>query len=209
MRLEIKIVYIDDNIDEILSRYISQVYCATQYIDINNNCRISKTFEEVEFNGEQGYEGLLNNPQILSANVILVDNHLFEERLQGQSRFSGKQFKIMLRKLLPFVEVLIITQDEQLESDTIILKYSNRHSDDSDMYYQNKLGKALDTAIREVLIYELLANDLRKSPDVEKALIDKILQSLQGNGAYNELTKADVDELITSFKELKEKYEHQ
>jgi|LSQX01.1.fsa_nt_gb hypothetical protein len=201
---EMRIVYIDDQIDEILSRYISQSYCANAYINQLSKQSIAKVYEEVRFVGEEGYESLLHNVKVRSANVILIDNHLFEEHSAGSGKFSGKQFKVILRKLLPFVEVLIITQDEQLQGDNIIHKFSGRHGEDPDLYYEKHLNSILDEAINAVLEFEFLADDLKQSTDVEKLLIEKILQSLQGDDSYDALTKADIDSLISSFKELRD-----
>lgn len=201
---EIRIVYIDDQIDEILSRYISEIYCHNEFIKIGTGQSVEKIFEEVRFNGEDGYENLLQDARIRSANVILIDNHLFEERSAGTGKFSGKQFKVILRKLLPFVEVLIITQDELLVGNNIINKFAGRRGENTDVYYHEHLDCILDTAIKEVLEFETLADDLRQSTDVEKALVDKILQSLQGNDSYDALTKEDIDNLISSFRSLRE-----
>lgn len=204
---EIKIVYIDDQIDGILSRYISQVYCVNEFIENGLVQSTRKIYDEVKFEGAQGYASLLQNANVRSANVILIDNHLFEEHTAGSGKFSGKQFKVILRKLLPFVEVLIITQDEQLKGDNIILKFSGRNGEDPDLYYKKNLDTILDAAIREVLEFESLADDLKQSADVGKVLIEKILQSLQGDESYDALTKTDIDNLISSFKELKVSYE--
>lgn len=201
---EIRIIYVDDQIDEILSKYISQNYCSNAYTDATSKQDIKKIYEEVKFEGEQGYESLLYNPKIRSANIILIDNHLFEERSAGSGKFSGKQFKVILRKILPFVEVLIITQDELLSGDNIIHKFSGRHGENPELYYKENLDTILDGAIREVLEFESLADDLKQSTDVEKMLVEKILHSLQGDDSYDALTKTDIDELITSFKELKD-----
>ncbi len=205
---EIRIVYVDDQIDEILSKYISEIYCAKLTPENISKLEIKKIYDEVTFEGERGYENLLYNLKIRSANVILIDNHLFEERSAGSGKFSGKQFKVILRKLLPFVEVIIITQDDLLIGDNIIHKFSGRHGEDTDLYYGEHLDIILDTAIKEVLEFEALADDLKQSTDVEKALVEKILQSLQGDDSYDALTKVDIDSLISSFKELKDSCGH-
>jgi len=200
--VEIRIVYIDDQDDEILSKYINQKYCAKPFTLVHGQ-QITKVFEEVKFEGAQGYESLLNNTKVRAANVILVDNHLFQEHTANTGKFSGKQFKVILRKIFPFVEVLIITQDEKIVGNNIIHKFSGRSGGDSDLYYENHLDKILDIAIKEVLEFEALADDLKQSTDVEKLLVDKILQSLKGENSYDALSKKDVDNLISIFKELK------
>lgn len=200
----INIVYIDDISDEILSHYLSTVYCPIPFRRSANEPEIAKEYKEVPFCGDEGYEKLLQNTIVKSANVILIDNHLFEERTAGASRFSGKQFKVILRKLLPYVEVIIISQDETLTGENVIRKFSGRHGENANQYYQDNLAPLLDNAVKEVLDFEELASDLKQSSDVEKLLVDKILNSLQGDDSYDALTKSDIDSLISSFKELKD-----
>ena len=204
---KINIVYIDDNSVEILSQYMAKEYCATpfQQSDIT---QIEKDYKEVRFSGNEGYEALLQNVTVKAANVILIDNHLFEERTIGTGRFSGKQFKIILRKIFPYVEVIIITQDETLAGKNIIRKFSGRHGEDAIHYYQENLAPCLDRAIKDVLDFEDLADDLIQSKDVEKFLIDKVLNSLQGDDSYDALSKSDIDNLICSFREIKDAYGH-
>lgn len=204
---KINIVYIDDNSDEILSRYMTKSYCTTPFYR-SNTTQIEKNYEEVRFCGTDGYEALLNNPIVKAANVILIDNHLFEERTVGAGRFSGKQFKIILRKIFPYVEVIIITQDTTLSGENVILKFSGGHGENATQYYEEKLAPSLDRAIKEVLAFEDLADDLIQSKDVEKLLIDKVLNSLQGDDSYDALSKSDIDELINSFREIKDAYGH-
>lgn len=204
---KINIIYIDDNSDEILSQYMTRGYCATPF-QRSDTTQIAKDYKEIRFCGDEGYEVLLQNATVKAANVILIDNHLFEERTIGTGRFSGKQFKIILRKILPYVEVIIITQDETLASGNVIRKFSGRHGEDATQYYQENLAPCLDRAIKEVLDFEDLADDLIQSKDVEKLLIDKVLNSLQGDDSYDALSKSDIDNLICSFREIKDAYGH-
>lgn len=200
---EIRIVYVDDQNDEILSKYVSQVYCSQQYIPHPGDPAVNKIYNEIKFDGAKGYEDLIQDIRIRSANVVLIDNHLFEERT-ATGKFSGKQFKIILRKLFPFIEVIIITQDATLVGENVIRKFSDRHGNNPDVYYDTELAPLLDAAIMEVLDFEVLADDLVQSTDVEKMLIDKIVNSLKGDNSYDSLTKSDIDNLIASFKELKD-----
>lgn len=201
---EIRIVYVDDQNDEILSRYVSQVYCSHEYNPRPGDQAVHKIYNEIKFDGTKGYEYLIQDTRIRSANVVLIDNHLFEERTAATGKFSGKQFKVILRKLFPFIEVIIITQDATLVGENVIRKFSDRHGSNPDVYYNTELAPLLDAAIMEVLDFEALADDLVQSADVEKMLIDKIVNSLKGDNSYDSLTKSDIDSLIASFKELKD-----
>ena len=97
---EIKIVYIDDINDEILTRYIRKKYCQKSYSNDDTMKDVKKVYEEIRFDSSNGYDSLLLDTRVRSANVILIDNHLFEERKAELGKFSGKQFKIIIRKLL-------------------------------------------------------------------------------------------------------------
>ena len=205
---KINIVYIDDNSDEILSQYMNERYCATPFHQ-SDAAQIEKDYKEIRFCGDEGYEGLLQNASVKAANVILIDNRLFEERTIGGKRFSGKQFKIILRKILPYVEVVIITQDETQAGENVVRKFSGRHGEDATQYYQENLAPCLNKAIGAVLDFEALADDLMQSEDVEKLLIDKVLNSLQGDDSYDALSKSDIDDLICSFREIKDACGHE
>ena len=201
----IKIIYIDNNMDSILSRFLNKIYKKRLYT-LDDGRIIKKDYDEILFDNKNGYEVLFKDQAISSANIILIDNHLFEEYSATTGKFSGKQFKIILRKLFPFIEVIIITQDPNLKGDNIIKKFSGKDTNDANKYYEDNLIPVLDMAIKRIVEFEELADDLRKSDNVDKALKDKVLESIEGNNLYDELTKSDIDELIRSFKELKDEY---
>ena len=201
----VKIIYIDDNMDSILSRFLNKIYKKRLYT-LDDGRIIKKDYDEILFDNKNGYEVLFKDQAISSANIILIDNHLFEEYSATTGKFSGKQFKIILRKLFPFIEVIIITQDPNLKGDNIIKKFSGKDTNDANKYYEDNLIPVLDMAIKRIVEFEELADDLRKSDNVDKALKDKVLESIEGNNLYDELTKSDIDEFIRSFKELKDEY---
>lgn len=55
----ISIVYIDDISDEILSHYLSTVYCPILFRRSAAEPEITKEYKEVPFCGDEGYEKLL------------------------------------------------------------------------------------------------------------------------------------------------------
>ncbi|MCD1655522.1 hypothetical protein K7J14_12550 [Treponema zuelzerae] len=209
MNTEIKIVYIDDISDEQISQYLDEIYSKEPLIfQENQNVNIIKHTLEVPFT--HNYKETLNDVRVKSANVILVDNHLFEEQASDGGKFSGKQFKIILRKILPFVEVLIITQDTSLKGENIIYKYPGGNIPETYTdYYNRNLAPALDKAIQENCYYQELAEELQQNTEIERFLIEKVLQSVHGDDSYDDLSKQDIDVLIQNFNELKEKLTHE
>ena len=200
----IRIVYIDDQIDNIIGKYIKEKYCSHTHFKHPN---IIKVYEEFEFESEKGYESVLASEKIRRANIILVDYHLYEERLANTGKFSGKQFKAMFRKLFPYVEVILITQDTSLEGSNIIQKFHCSENEASDTYYETKMDPILDIAIEKVLEYESHVKDLSENKEIEKFLVEKIVQSFNGDSPYDMLSKKDIDEFITGFQQMRESYE--
>ena len=197
----INIVYIDDIEDMILEKFIVD-WSEKPFIIQENSQVIKKNFSVIKFTSDMNYETLLENETIKQANVILIDNRLFEEK-NAQSRFSGKQFKVVLRKLLPYIEVIIITQDSSINGINIVHKFSDENTEKSTDYYNNELVPKLDNAIINVLEFEDLALDLSNSNDVKQNLKEIIINSIHGNALYETLNKEDVNNLIEAFHEVK------
>ena len=113
----INILYIDDRIDEILSEYLDTRF-------INSECSIS--YQEYNFEPNEGFDKLIINPLISTANIIIIDSRLFENATGSSKKFSGEDFKIILRKYYPFIEVIVITQNEPTPDLGTISKYNVR-----------------------------------------------------------------------------------
>ncbi|MFA6940786.1 MAG: hypothetical protein WCQ54_07350 [Clostridiaceae bacterium] len=60
----------------------------------------------------------------------------------------------------------------------------------------------LDEAVKNVNIYRNIANKLKSNEGIDKVLIEKILNSLEGKAQYDELTTSDINDIIDAFKEI-------
>lgn len=190
---KIKIVYVDDELDSNISRYLKKAY---------HNKDFEKEYEEVCFNSAEGYDSLISNQLIKEANIILIDSKLFENDRVTTGKFSGEEFKMILKKVFPFIEVIVITQNELEDDYGTISKYRGELEENPQQYYAQNLKKVLDAAIQNVYIYRNIANKLRANDGIDKALIEKIINSLEGSTKYDELTTRDIDDIIVAFKEL-------
>ena len=72
----LKIIYIDDYPETSLSKYLDKYK--------NSSCNVESL--DIKFNPDAGYESLINNPDVKSANIIFIDSKLFEQ--------SNKKFRI-------------------------------------------------------------------------------------------------------------------
>ena len=72
-------------------------------------------------------------------------------------------------------------------------------------YYAQILPTHIDSAIENITMYRKIAEKLKSNENWETILKDKIINSLQGSNAYDELTKKDIDDIIMAFKEIQVK----
>lgn len=196
MKDTIVLLYIDDRPETSLSKYLDEEYShekyATQYADI-------------WFKPQDGYESLLTNPKVKSADVIFVDSRLFENRTAVQGKFTGEEFKFVLKKISPYKEVIVITQNGTDGEIDMIAKYDTNSEITSTEYYSIQLKDKIDAAIANIEQYWLLYERMNDNNNWDAVLKDKVIATLTGNDAYDELTKTDIDTLVLAFKEIREK----
>jgi len=191
----IRLVYIDDDREEALSAYLDDSY---HY----KACDI--LYDEVCFQGERNYEDLLQEPAVISANVILIDSLLFENGQQlCKGKFSGEEFRMILRKIFPFIEVLVISQNGGNVDYDIIPKYQSGGAESSTEYYDRVLKTQLDERIERVITFRNISQKLESNTGIDKLLVEKTVDSLNGIMEYDGISKADVDALIEAFQSLK------
>lgn len=185
------LVYIDDEPEEAISCYLEEQYK-------NENANI--TYREKKFKVHEGYESLMNSEEVNNANIILIDSKLFENgNIQRKGKFSGEEFRMILRKIFPFIEVLVISQNgENLQYD-IIPKYRRNESESAGEYYERLLKGKIDDCIRKVIIFRNISEKLRSNDEIEKFLVEKTVDSLNGTSDYEDLTREDIDRLIEAF----------
>lgn len=77
----LKIIYIDDYPETSLSKYLDKYK--------NSSCNVESL--DIKFNPDAGYESLINNPDVKSANIIFIDSKLFENRTAIAGKFTGER----------------------------------------------------------------------------------------------------------------------
>lgn len=190
----IKMIYIDDSPDISLSKYLDKFRSGLCQFD----------YSDIEFNSEEAYESLINNTEVRTANIIFIDSKLFENR-NTNGKFTGEEFKIILKKHLPFIEVIVITQNEVEEEYETIAKYDSRSDKTAQEYYDSILPELIDHAVKNIFEYRKIASRMKENTIWEDVMIEKIENSLEGKDVYDELTKTDIDHIIGIFQELQEK----
>lgn len=190
---EIKIVYIDDKPDPSLSRYLDTEFSSDYF---------AKVYEEIIFNPADGYESLIKNPVVQSANIIVIDSMLFENGNMVSGKFSGEEFKIILKKYYPFIEVIVITQNEPETAMGTISKYNDSFELSASEYYGRVFPELIHNAYSNIERYFSIADKLCGNSTLDKYLVEKVVSSLNGSSLYDELTKSDIDNLIAAFQRI-------
>ena len=191
---EINLVYIDDSPDIALSKYLDQNLKKSGY---------RFKYSEIVFVPSDGYESLMKNPLITHANIVIIDSMLFENKDVKKGKFSGEEFKIILRKYFPFIETIVITQNEPDDAAGTLPKFDSRkHGGTANEYYNRVLPSKVFNAIETIRQYQFLSEKLRTNTCLDKYLVEKIEDALNGQNTYDELTKTDVDRLIAEMQKL-------
>lgn len=189
------LVYIDDKPESTLTKYLDKDFKSDKYEIICS---------EIIFNPEDGYESLLSNSIVKSANIILIDSWLFENRTATCGKFTGEEFKLVLKKFFPFIEVVVITQNCMDDEINKISKYDKSFDKTASEYYSELLPPVIDNAVASIHQYQILADMVNKNESWEVLLKDRVLSTLNGSNSYDELTKEDIDNLVAAFKEIQE-----
>lgn len=189
------LLYIDDKPEGALTKYLDKEFHSDQY---------EIEFSEVIFKPEEGYESLLSDPKVKAANIILIDSWLFENRTVTGGKFTGEEFKLVLKKFYPFIEVIVITQNGIEPDIDKIAKYDRGCGKTASDYYAGLLPTLINSAVARIHQYRLLAEMINGNDSWEAVIKDKVISTLEGKNKYDELTKTDIDNLIQAFKEVQE-----
>ena len=194
---KIKILYIDDKPDTDLDKYLDNYYSNEEY---------EITYDLIMFDPKDGYESLLEDSRVQTANIIFVDSKLFENRTITTGKFTGEEFKLVLQRFYPFIEVIVITQNEKDPDIDMIEKFKYESNSKSALeYYSNEIPNYLSNAIKRIKQYRILASKINQNDSWEKLLKEKVLGTLEGTNKYDSLTKQDIDDLINTFKLIQER----
>lgn len=74
-------------------------------------------------------------------------------------------------------------------------------------YYDDKLPMLIEQSVRNIFEVRKIAFEMEKNTSWEKVMVEKIVNSVNGQGRFDEFTKNDIDEVIKLFRELQDKVE--
>lgn len=193
----ITILYIDNDIDSYTSQYLRES------LDIDN---IKKNYNEHKFTSEETYESLISYDKVKTADLIIIDSKLFDNATVKKGKFTGEEFKLILKKVLPYKEVIVVTQNEPPKEYQVLLKYRSDKKLGHTQFFNEKWLPVIKNAIKSVLEYKNLVHKIENNKNIDKHFIENIIMTLEGSYEYDLLKSEDITKLITAFKELEAKY---
>lgn len=226
----INICYIDDDINLGTERYINefcrefnkyisgQIEGFSYYEAKDNNVDLEKIlnnkslfygyelkFTKYKFTTEDTYKTLLENKLVMDSNIIIIDSALFENGDSPLNKFTGEQFKIILRQLLPFIKTIVISQNGGKMDSTTVEKWKG--IGDLKLFYNKKLLPILSRNIFNTLEEQQILKQLSKENAFDEVLVDTIKNTSLGIIDTALFEKTDLDQLINLFNEVKSHYD--
>lgn len=199
--MTIELLYIDDQPEPALTRYLVK--------ELKSDT-VSFNYTELKFEPENGYESLITSSEVRTSNIIIIDSRLFENQTSKAGKFSGEEFKLILKKYFPYIEVIVITQNGENTELDIVPKYNSSGyggSLDATKHYEQKLKPHIMNAVKNLEIYHALRKQVEDNDTWDNFLKQKVLDTLDGDEVYAELKKEDIDQLVEAFKELQSRFD--
>ena len=201
----INIVYVDDNPDIYLNLFLESY--KGEGIKIN--------YSSIIFEQDDSYKTLLENQVIRDANIVFIDSRLFENRGVG-SVLSGEEFKLIIKKIFPYIEVIVISQKAIGEDFQTIAKYdlTSYMSDVDDIkksafdFYSREIIPLIKEKIQNVIEFRKILERIQNEKiGIDKYLIENIENSIKGIDEYDQLSSKDLDNVIKAFQSFVSKIE--
>ena len=198
MTQQIKLIYVDDKLDPLLVDYL---------YDFRKD-DIIIVYNEIEFDSSsRNYESLLTDSRVLESDIIVIDSKLFEnENAESGSKFTGQEFKLVLRILNPFIKVIVITQNRDLANYGVLNKFAtskgNASQDNANDFYNKSLKPTIEEAIKEIVEMRRIGKELELNKGAYEGslIVEKTQNLLNKITSYRELTDEKIDELIDIIK---------
>lgn len=194
----IRILYVDDNTDNFISEYLSEQYRCEN---------VEKEYDERPFGSEDSYETLLNDNKLHSADILIIDSVLFENASVLNEKLAGEEFEVILKKVFPFKEVIVVSQNDFDDEYQIIKKYDSSSKGDKQQFFEENWKPILDGAVSKVMLYRKILKRIEEKNYVEKYFLEGMQQSIVGESGYDKLTVEDIDKLIAAFESVRKDYD--
>jgi len=199
----INILYIDDDIQSQLSRFLDVHLYKILADDMKQN-GYTLLSRDLSYNN-LAYEEVLNDDRLKSSDILIIDSALFDNADAGD-KITGELLRMVIKKTFPYKQCIIISQNDSIVDNNIgILKYRRFPYDDDNKfidYYKKILLPQLKESISETLFYKQMIGKLDVTKSIDSKTVDDMKALLVGDIEFSELKKEDINLVISKFKEL-------
>lgn len=201
---KLTIMYIDDSPDPWLSRYLADF---VKERNQSGKYRELLVYDECKFDPSKPLREFLYSDAIGSADIFIIDSRLFENSTKStNSRYKGEELELLLRKVRPYTEVIIVSQKKITPKQNIVPKYSvNSDSTFADCKEKYNKELPLDEKIRSVIGIRVALREFFKNKSWGQPLHKKIQESVYYTPSYDDLSASDIDRLIKAFQRIEKK----
>lgn len=194
----INMLYVDDKIDLFVSKYLSEY----------SNDKARYEYLELKFESNYSYENLINSEEIQKSDILFLDSMLFENSTVMENKISGEELGLIIKKIFPFKEIIVITQyQEKMEYSTLKKYNSSAYNCDPNLFFNENWDNVIEKATENIILNRNILKNISSKKYVEKFLFEKMENSINGVLDYDNLTKDDIDNLINAFEEMRKLYE--
>lgn len=188
--MKTKILYIDDNPQNFLVDYLDNLE--------------AYDYDSIVFR-DMTYEELLNDDRVAESNIFIIDSKLYENASTSKAgKLTGEEFMIMLKKVFPFKESIIISQVTSTPEIEVVAKFNGDYSDYESYYNKKLLPKIIETE-KIIKKYNIISNIIIGNEEIDATFKEKILNSIEGVKMFQEFNTNDIDELVLAIKNLEKK----
>ena len=192
--------YINNGKLDVHLRKARRIYLEKSNLMLSNIKKYFGTSVKIVFNETSLYVSLIFKDKTIDDSVIKkIDNALIKTM-----QFNKTENMIVLS----FSGIKDVKSESgiKLLYETIS-KYDPKCGKTPVEYYDEKLPPILDQFIRNIFEVRNITSDLQKNISWEKVMVEKIVNSVNGQGKFDEFTKNDIDDVIKMFQELQTKVE--
>jgi putative type II DNA methylase protein len=194
---KVKLIYVDDKIDLYVSRYL-----------LKNSDILNYDYEEITYNNEFTYENFLESEIVQKSDIIILDSMLFENNNSKNNKITGEELGVIIKKIFPFKEILIITQNQDKSEYCDLNKFNSKsYENNSDSFFEKRWLPSLEKAIAKISLNQKIMKNIKMKDYMDTVLYEKIYNSICGISIYDELKESDINNLIKAFQEMRDIYE--
>ncbi len=187
MEKKIKVCYLDDDHDSPLTNFLKSKDHLFAY-------------EEIGMDGCNSIESIISKIDEKSPDILVIDSQLYDNA-DASFKITGQELELFLFNNKPFIQTIIISQNDDTESINYVKKCKTREQKNANEYYEDNLMPIISFLVFKVNRMIKINVRFSKNEIYSKWTRDMVETKLSNNDFYN-ISDNKIDELIELIKGL-------